>query len=98
MVPRRELQTTDNGDTILANRQKIKTFLARIFHDYDLGDDEDIFTTGYVNSMFAMELVTFVEKEFHITVEDDDLELENFRTVNNIAGMIERKRLASSGA
>lgn len=76
------------------DKTKIKAFLARFFHDYDLGNDDDIFATGHVNSMFAMELVNFVEKEFQITVEDDDLEIENFRTVNNITRMVEQKKSA----
>ena len=33
-----------------------------------------------------MQLVAFVEKEFGITVADEDLDLDNFRTVDAIAG------------
>jgi len=35
--------------------------------------------------------VAFVEKEFGITVQDEDLDLDNFRTVNAIARLIARK-------
>ncbi|HEX2058860.1 MAG TPA: phosphopantetheine-binding protein [Actinomycetota bacterium] len=63
-----------------------------------LGDDDDMFATGYVNSMFAMQLVQFVESEFGITVESDDLELDNFRTVSAIASFVERKMGASAVA
>lgn len=73
------------------NQAKIREFLARFFRDHQLADDEDIFATGYVNSMFAMQLVQFVEGEFGITVESEDLELDNFRTVNAISALAERK-------
>ena len=72
-------------------KPRIRAFLARFFRDHVLVDDEDIFATGYVNSMFAMQLVQFVEGEFGILVEAEDLELDNFRTVNAIAALIERK-------
>ena len=73
------------------NKAKIRAFLARFFRDHQLADDEDIFATGYVNSMFAMQLVQFVESDFGIAVESDDLELDNFRTVDAIVALVERK-------
>lgn len=73
------------------NKAKIREFLARFFRDHQLADDEDIFATGYVNSMFAMQLVQFVESEFGIAVESEDLELDNFRTVDAISALVERK-------
>jgi methoxymalonate biosynthesis acyl carrier protein len=45
----------------------------------------------FVNSMFAMQLVLFVEQEFNISVENEDLELDNFRTINAITNLVERK-------
>ena len=76
-------------------KQQIREFLSRFFRDHQLADDEDIFATGYVNSMFAMQLVQFVEGTFGITVESDDLEIDNFRTVDAIAALVERKQGAA---
>jgi len=76
-------------------KQQIREFLSRFFRDHKLADDEDIFATGYVNSMFAMQLVQFVETTFGIAVESDDLEMDNFRTVNAIAALVERKQGAA---
>ncbi|QLE40508.1 acyl carrier protein [Nostoc sp. C052] len=70
---------------------KIKTFLSKFFGNHDLQSDEDIFALGFVNSMFAMQLVLFVEQEFQIAIENEDLEFENFRTINSIANLITRK-------
>jgi acyl carrier protein len=70
---------------------QIKQFLARFFRNHELKDDEDIFALGFVNSLLAMQLVQFVEKEYSVTIEDDDLDFDNFRTIDNIDGLIERK-------
>jgi methoxymalonate biosynthesis acyl carrier protein len=70
---------------------QIKAFLSRFFGNHDLQADEDIFALGFVNSMFAMQLVLFIEQEFKITIENEDLEFDNFRTINSIANLIERK-------
>lgn len=75
-------------------RARTREFVSRFFRGHELGDDEDLFATGYVNSMFAMELVRFVESTFGIAVESEDLELDNFRSLNAIAALVRRKTAA----
>lgn len=75
-------------------KTRIREFLARFFQNLELDDDQDIFALGFVNSLFAMQLVLFVEKEFAVSVEDDDLDIDNFRSLNAIANMVEQKTAA----
>ncbi|MGV2831533.1 acyl carrier protein [Myxosarcina sp. GI1(2024)] len=70
---------------------RVKTFLSKKIRNYDLQLDEDIFALSFVNSMFAMQLVLFIEQEFQISIENEDLELENFRTIDSISNLIKRK-------
>lgn len=56
--------------------------------DYNL----DIFEEGLVSSLFAIELMTFLEKNFDVKVTMDDLDMENFKCVNNIVKFVENKR------
>jgi methoxymalonate biosynthesis acyl carrier protein len=77
---------------------KIKEFLSRFFKSHDLQPDEDIFALGFVNSLLAMQLVAFVEKEFGIRVEDEDLDLDNFRSINAISNLVSRKSGAGAEA
>ena len=72
-------------------QEKIKEFLSRFFRNHDLKPEEDIFALGFVNSLLAMQLVAFVEKEFGIKVEDEDLDLDNFRSINAISNLVARK-------
>jgi acyl carrier protein len=69
----------------------IRSFLGRHFRVADLKDDTDIFALGFVNSLFAMQLVMFVEQEFRIKVENEDLELDNFRSIRALSALVERK-------
>jgi acyl carrier protein len=70
---------------------KVRTFLARFIRNRNLEENDDIFALGFVNSLFAMQLVLFVEKNFDIKVEREDLELSNFSTVEAITCFVERK-------
>jgi acyl carrier protein len=72
-------------------KTRIKTFLVRYIRNYELKDDTDIFGGGLVNSLFAMQLITFLEKEFTITIENTDLKLDNFRTISAMDNFIEKK-------
>ena len=77
---------------------RIKAFLSRFFKQHDLQPDEDIFALGFVNSLLAMQLVNFVEKEFGITIEDEDLDLANFRSLDSMDALVTRKRAAGGAA
>ncbi|MGH4008418.1 MAG: acyl carrier protein [Pseudonocardiaceae bacterium] len=57
--------------------------------------DDDYFALGNANSLFALELVTFVERHFSITVDVTDLELNNFRTLACTAEFVRRKLAVS---
>jgi acyl carrier protein len=74
-----------------ASKERIRAFVAPFFENYNLAEDEDMFAVGMVNSLFAMQLVLFVEKEFQITVENEDLDFENFRSINSISSLVDRK-------
>lgn len=71
---------------------RIKEFLSRFFKNHDLQPEEDIFALGFVNSLLAMQLVAFVEKELGIRVEDEDLDLDNFRTIQAISNLVAKKK------
>jgi methoxymalonate biosynthesis acyl carrier protein len=70
---------------------KIKRFLSAFFPTAALREDDDIFALGFVNSLFALQLITWVEKEFGIQIKDEDLDMENFNTIEAIASLVSRK-------
>jgi acyl carrier protein len=78
-------------------QSKVKEFLSRFFKNHELQPDEDIFALGFVNSLLAMQLVAFVEKEFAIRVEDEDLDLDNFRSISAISRLVAKKSGAAAG-
>lgn len=69
----------------------IRKFIDSFVAGQAVGDDEDIFAAGHVNSLFIMQLVLMVEKDFSVVVEDEDLVIDNFRTVNAVADLVGRK-------
>jgi acyl carrier protein len=76
-------------------RTQVRDFIMQRFPARELGEHEDIFALGYVNSLFAMQLVLFAEKTFGISIASEDLEIDNFRSVAAISALVERRRTGS---
>ncbi|MBB5082709.1 acyl carrier protein [Nonomuraea sp. NPDC050547] len=69
---------------------QILDFVRGRFPQAELDAAQDIFALGFVNSLFAMELVMFVEKTFGVTIPNDELRIDNFRTADSMAELVDR--------
>ena len=54
-------------------------------------DDDDIFERGVVDSLFALQLVTFVENEFDFITEREELDIRNFSSISSLTAFVETK-------
>ncbi|HLP58467.1 MAG TPA: acyl carrier protein [Candidatus Deferrimicrobium sp.] len=81
-------------------KEQIRKFIESnlvVFEDEaEFTDSDNIFEMGFVNSLFAMKLVNYIEENFSIQVANDDLEISNFNSVNRITEFIESKRTAAA--
>lgn len=59
---------------------------------FDFNDRDDIFRMGFVNSLFAMKLLNFVENEYQIIIDNDDINIDNFSSVEKIATLINKSK------
>lgn len=57
----------------------------------NLKDDTPLRTSGVLDSMATLRLVTFVEERFSIEVEAHEAGIENFDCISAIAAFVERK-------
>ncbi len=58
--------------------------------------DQDLFESGLVSSMFAMQLVVYLEERYDIAVIGPDLTLDNFRTVQAMTSLVHRLQNANA--
>src|SRR5438552_903347 len=71
-------------------RTKIRAFISNSL-SYDVHDDEDLFALGFVKSLFILQLILFIEREFDLKIENVPSIIDSFRTVNSIAELVERE-------
>jgi len=72
-------------------KNEIKKFLCKITRNDNLEDSQDIFGGGLINSLYSIQLILFLEKEFDISIQSPDLNIENFRTVNALTEFVLEK-------
>jgi acyl carrier protein len=75
-------------------RDKIKAFIMENFlfgNDQGLNDDTSFLDEGIIDSTGILELVSFLEEEFDISVEDDEILPENLDSITNVTAYLEKK-------
>jgi acyl carrier protein len=61
----------------------------------EFGSDDALLEDGIIDSLGLLDVVTFIETEFDITVEDADVTLDNFGSVNAIASYVGSSKAAT---
>jgi len=77
---------------------KIRAFILASIHVPNLADDDNLFESGIVNSLFAVEFMTFLEKAFAIEVTMDDLDIANFQSIEAASAFVLQKKAQPSAA
>ena len=72
-------------------REKVMEYIVRVSKDRGIDPEQDLFTMRFSNSLFYMQLILFIEKEFDISVDNNDIGGESFRTINGICQYVTLK-------
>jgi methoxymalonate biosynthesis acyl carrier protein len=83
------LQLADEAEHNI--KRTIAAFIVNATNLSDLGEDDHLFETGVLNSLFAVQLMTFIEKTFQIEVGKDDLDIDNFKSIRATTAFVLRK-------
>jgi acyl carrier protein len=85
------------------NPEDINTTLkAFILREYLPGEDPaaltettPLMTTGILDSIAVLKVVTFLENEFHITIEPYEAVVENLNTLSDMVQLVTSKKAGS---
>ena len=73
----------------------VKQFIMRHFSHARtrlLTDDDPLLESGIVDSLGVLDIVSFIESDLGVIVDDEDLVRENFGSIRRIATYIENKQ------
>jgi acyl carrier protein len=72
--------------------EKVKQFVVTELlknPEYDLGEDEALFSSGAIDSFAMAQVGVFIETEFDLYIPDPELTVENMDTVRQITDRIQ---------
>ncbi|MBE2248987.1 MAG: acyl carrier protein [Myxococcus sp.] len=76
-------------------KEQVRKFIITNFYVADpaaLKDDASLLDAGIVDSTGVLEVITFIESEFGVTVDDAEMLPENLDAVNHIAAFVQKKK------
>jgi acyl carrier protein len=87
----------ENTDAVLRIRQFVlqKFPLAK---RRKVTDHDNLLESGIIDSLGVLELVTFMQQGFSVTVDDEDLTPENFQTIECMARFVARSLALQPGS
>lgn len=77
-------------------KTRLKQFIIDNFlfgDDNGFADDTSFLEEGIIDSTGMLELITFLEEEFSIQLDDEELIPENLDSINNLIAFLARKQV-----
>ena len=74
--------------------ERFRTFIFTQFplaQKRKIANDAPLLDGGIVDSMGILDMVTFIENEFRLTVADDEMVVENFASIAALAAFVQSK-------
>jgi acyl carrier protein len=87
--------TATGGDVRGMIRDYITGFILDEDADVEVAFDTPLLSSGLLDSVGVEELLRFLEEEFGIEFEDEELNAESFETIDVIAVLVDAKRGAA---
>jgi acyl carrier protein len=66
--------------------------------DTSFDNDDSLLEAGALDSTAVMELVEFLQEHYSLQIENDEINRDNFETVNRIVAFIQRKAALAPAA
>lgn len=79
-------------------KEKIKNYIveASLSDSTKINEDTQIFESGLLDSMGLLFLIEFLKENFNVEVVDDELNPENFASINSIVDFVSQKQRIAS--
>jgi acyl carrier protein len=78
---------------------EIRVYLFEHFpaaREQTISDGDPILELGIVDSLGVLDIVAHLESRFDLTITDDELEVEDFESIQSLSAFIQRKQRCTS--
>lgn len=68
--------------------EHLQSYFAKELGAKNLGADDGLLSSGLLDSLAIVKLLSYLEDEFDVEIDDADFDPENFETIGAIAALI----------
>ena len=76
-------------------KDMLRSFMLQEFRDSgfhkDIGDDDSLIESDILDSLSILKLIGYLDEQFHVILDEDDLNVDKLSTISKIAKLIEKK-------
>ena len=71
-------------------REEIEKYIIELSNKDNVDHTVNLFENGYLSSLDALSLFSFIEDKFKINIDEDDLGEDNFGSIDNIVNYLNK--------
>ena len=76
-------------------KEKVRAFMLQEFKEsgfhIDIRDDESLIESDVLDSLSILKLISFMDEQFNVMPDEDEINPERLGTINSITAFIEKK-------
>ncbi|MBU7314900.1 phosphopantetheine-binding protein [Paenibacillus oleatilyticus] len=73
-------------------REQISDYIRELTHEPVTDPSLNLFEAGLLTSLDVLDLISFLEETFRVTISEDDVNMESLGTMNGVVSLVERLR------
>jgi acyl carrier protein len=80
-------------------KSEIRNYILEHFpaaREQGIGDDDPLLELGIIDSLGVLDVVAHLESSFDLTITDDELEVEDFASIESLSAFVQRKLRCTS--
>lgn len=71
-------------------KEKLEKYILKLTNESSIDHDLNLFDSNLLTSLDALDLISFIEETFNISISEDDISMENLGSINSMLTMVER--------
>lgn len=71
-------------------KEKLEKYILELTNESRIDHDLNLFDSNLITSLDVLDLFSFIEETFDISLSEDDIDMENLGSINSMVTMVER--------
>ncbi|HDZ00173.1 MAG TPA: acyl carrier protein [Nitrospirae bacterium] len=71
-------------------KEEVEKYVLELTNQPGLDPSMNLFENGLLTSLDFLDIISFIEETFNVSIEEDDIGMEYLGSINNIVNLVEK--------